>query len=76
MQTEAYFFNIHAYIALRSLVSLFGCLAAWAGRIAVTDRETEKETHTQTNPHCTCTPRVNKTIANHENVFNSTDDGD
>ena len=33
--------NIHRYVALRPLVSLFGRLVAWGCRIVVTDRQTE-----------------------------------
>ena len=40
-------FNIHAYVALRPLVLLFGHLVAWGGRIVVTDRQTDTHTHTQ-----------------------------
>ena len=50
---------IHAYVALRPLVLLFGCLVAWGGRIVVTDRQIDR--HTQTKycyPRCACAPRV------------------
>ena len=40
--------SIPMYIALRQLVSLFGRLVAWGGKIAVTDRQTDTHTHRHT----------------------------
>ena len=42
---------MHAYVALRPLVSLFCHLIAWGGRITVTDRQTDRHTCTHTHTH-------------------------